>query len=494
MSRRIGAPYPAFLALVGVALAFAPGIPRVQLDPDLALALFLAPVLVDAAFDLSIRELKRDWAAVTGLVVGAVVATTAATAAVAHWLAPAMPWAAAIALGAIVAPPDAVAASTVLRHVNPPRRLVALLESESLLNDASALVIFRGAVVAAASTTLAPSMLPMLAASVPLSLVAGAGLAVVSSRVISRIEDAPTSVLVQFVTSFAVWILAERLHLSGVLTLVAFAATASRLTRTPARLRLPSYAVWETVVFLVNVLAFVLIGLQIEPILEDLSRPEQIAYLKIAALVLATVVVVRFVWVFLNGFAVYLYGRWRGFTPINPAVRPNWRSGLIVSWSGMRGIVTLAAALSLGADFPQRNLIVFCAFFVVIGTLVLQGFTLGPLLRRLDLPEDRQFENEIGHARTEALRAALDSLRGEVGEASKRVRAEYEGLLAIADSEPDAYAPATSHEDRLRQRAVEAAREKLTQMRRSGEIGDDAFHRIEEELDRTELAVIEPSA
>jgi monovalent cation/hydrogen antiporter len=494
IAARVGAPYPAFLALVGVALAFTPGAPRVELDPDLALALFLAPVLVDAAFDMSVRELKRDWAAVTGLVVGAVVATTLAVAWVARSFVPDMPWAAAIALGAIVAPPDAVAASTVLRHVSPPRRLVAILEGESLFNDASALVIFRAAVVAA-SMSLTKGTIPLLVASVPLSIAAGVGVGLLLPRLIARVTDAPTSIIAQFVAAFGIWILAERLHLSGVLTLVAFAATASRVSNMPARLRLPSFAVWETVVFLVNVLAFALIGLQIAPILEDLDASERIAYLKIGAAVLATVVLVRFLWVFINGAFVALSARLRGFSPVNPAVRPNWRSGLVVSWCGMRGIVTLAAALSLaeGAQgFPYRNLIVFCAFAVVLGTLVLQGLTLGPLVRALDLPADDEPAQETGFARTEAIRAALESLQDDDTAAAARVRAEYEGLIAIADSAPDAYAPATSHEDRLRQRAIAAARMRLGELRRDGAIGDDAFHRVEEELDRAEIGAIEP--
>ena len=493
LSRRIGAPYPAFLALVGAGVAFVPGAPRVELEPDLALALFLAPVLVDAGFDMSIRDLKRDWIAVSGLVLGAVVATTIAVAIVARWLTPDLAWAPAIALGAIVAPPDAVAASAVLRHINPPRRLVSILEGESLFNDASALVIFRGAVIAA-TFAMTATTIPLLVLSVPASLFAGWALGILLPRVTARVSDAPTAILMQFLTAFGVWLIAERLHLSGVLTLVAFAATASRTTRTPARLRLPSFAVWETVIFFLNVLAFVLIGLQIEPIFSKLDAGARAQYLQVGAAVLGTVVLVRFAWVFLNGGAVWIYGRLRGYSPINPGVRPGWRGGLVVSWAGMRGIVTLAAALALpdGANpFPHRDLILFVAFFVVLGTLIIQGFTLGPLLRLLDLPQDRLLEKESGYARTEALRAALASLDGEDSDASRRVRDEYAGLIAVADAQDDAFAPQLSEEDRLRERAINAARTRLAELRYSGEIGDDAFHRVEEELDRAEIGVVE---
>ena len=492
-SRKVGAPYPAFLALVGAGVAFIPGFPRVELAPDLALALFLAPILVDAGFDMSIRELKRDWVVVTSLVLGAVVATTIAVALVARWLTPGMGWAAAIALGAIVAPPDAVAASAVLKHINPPRRLVSILEGESLFNDASALVIFRGALIAA-TFSMTSSTIPLLLLSVPASLLAGWALGMLLPRLNARITDAPTAILAQFLTAFGVWLAAERLHLSGVLTLVAFAATASRTTKTPARLRLPSFAVWETAIFFLNVLAFVLIGLQIEPIFERLDYNARWHYLTVGGAVLATVIVVRFAWVFLNGAGVQLYAKLRGFSPINPAVRPGWRGGLVVSWAGMRGIVTLAAALALpdgDNPFPQRDLILFCAFAVVLGTLVIQGFTLGPLLRLLDFPQDQILEKESGFARTEALRAALASLDGEEGEAASRVRDEYAGLIAIADADDDAFAPALSEEDRLRARAISAARYRLNELRFAGEIGDDAFHRVEEELDRSEIGVVE---
>ena len=216
--------------------------------------------------------------------------------------------------------------------------------------------------------------------------------------------------------------------------------------------------------------------------------------MQVGAAVLATVVLVRFAWVFLNGGAVWIYGRLRGYSPINPGVRPGWRGGLVVSWAGMRGIVTLAAALALpdGANpFPHRDLILFVAFFVVLGTLIIQGFTLGPLLRLLDLPQDRLLEKESGYARTEALRAALASLDGEDSDASRRVRDEYAGLIAVADAQDDAFAPQLSEEDRLRERAINAARTRLAELRYSGEIGDDAFHRVEEELDRAEIGVVE---
>ncbi len=498
LSRKIGAPYPAFLALVGAGLAFAPGMPRVELEPELALALFVAPVLVEAGYGVSVRDLRRDWRPVAGLVLVAVALTTIVVALVARWLWPALPLAAAIALGAIVAPPDAVAASTVLRHVNPPRRLVTILEGESLLNDASALVIYRAAVIAAGAHFAFWTDGLALLASVPVSVGFGWLCALAFARLSRRFEDAPSAILVQFVFAFGVWLAAERLHLSAVLAVVTYAVVVGRIApaKMPARLRLPSHSVWETAIFFLNALAFVLIGLQIGPIMERLDARERLNYFEIALAVLATVVAVRFAWVFLYGAGVALRARLRGYSPINPAVRPTARAGLIVSWCGMRGILSLAAALALpqgAADgqgaFPERDLIVFCAFVVVLGTLVLQGFTLGPLLRVLDLPQDEQHDREIGHARTEAMRAAHAALESQAGEAAERVRAEYASLVAIADSAPDAFAPSVSQEDRLHQRAIIAARRRLLEMRAAGEIGDDAFQIVQRQLDRLEMSV-----
>ena len=281
-ARRVGAPYPAFLAIGGAILAFVPGAPAFTVLPELALALFVAPILLDAAYDASPRDLRDNWAPVTGLVVVAVGLTTIAVAVVARALVPAMPWAAAVALGAVVAPPDAAAATAVLRHLKPPHRILTILEGESLLNDASALLIYRLAVGAVAANgfsigEVAPTFLLAVAGSV----VVGPALGWLSQRLTARVRHVPTTIILQFVTTFGVWILADRIGLSGVLTMVCFAMTVARTApeRTPARIRIPSYAVWETVVFVLNVLAFVFIGLQIRPILESLEPAVRGRYL-----------------------------------------------------------------------------------------------------------------------------------------------------------------------------------------------------------------------
>ncbi|MGH7519164.1 MAG: cation:proton antiporter [Gemmatimonadales bacterium] len=255
VARRMHAPYPALLALAGAGLALFPNVPSVTLDPELALTLFVAPVLLDAAFDSSPRDLKENWRAVTGLALVAVGVTVAAVAVVARWLVPDLSWAAAIALGAIVAPPDAAAATAVLRQLRPPHRVLVILEGESLFNDASALLIYRLAVAAVVTGTFSGwSAVPMLALVFLGSILLGAVLSWISLRALVRIHDVATAVIVQFLSTFAVWMIAERLHLSGIITVVVFAIMVARTApdQTPARVRIPSYAVWDVVVFVLR--------------------------------------------------------------------------------------------------------------------------------------------------------------------------------------------------------------------------------------------------
>src|SRR6185436_8736218 len=283
-ARFLNLPDPSFLALGGTALAFLPQAPTFNLDPSLTLALFVAPALLDAAFDTSLRDLKRYWIPVMSLVFIAVGITIVAVAWLLRYFIPEIPWAAAIAVGAIVAPPDAVAASAVMRKLRIPHRIGVIIEGESLLNDATALLVYRLAVSVAMGATFTGG---------------GFALAHILIRLLSRVTDIPSTIVLQFVTTFGVWIFAEELHLSPIVTLVVYAITAARLAPefTPAATRLPSYAVWETVVFVLNVLAFVLIGLQLRPTLETLEASERNQYLQIAAAVLGIVIVVRIAWV-----------------------------------------------------------------------------------------------------------------------------------------------------------------------------------------------------
>jgi CPA1 family monovalent cation:H+ antiporter len=491
LARRVGAPYPVFLAIGGALLAFLPGTPTFTLPPELALALFVAPTLLDAAYDASVRDLRENWAPVTGLAVFAVGLTTIAVAVVVRVLEPSMAWAPAIALGAVVAPPDAVAATAVLRQLRPPQRLLTILEGESLLNDATALLIFRLALGAVAAggfsvAAVAPTFLLAVAGGV----VVGLALGWVVVRLLGRVRHVPTSIILQFVSTFGVWILADAIGLSAVLTMACFAMTLAHSApeRIPAWLRVPSYAVWETMVFALNILAFIFIGLQMRPILESLPPADRGRYAAIALAVLATVIVVRFLWHMPFNAVVRWRDRRYGFRPPRPTLRPTIGSGVVISWAGMRGIVSLAAALALPAAFPHRDLIVLTAFAVVLGTLAIQGLTLKALLRALNLHDEDPVGHEIARARKRALRAALASIPKHHSAIADAVRHEFTAHLGDkhVDAGTGVRARSTHHE--IHRTALQAARQAVIAMRNHDEIGDDAFHEIEEELDWLELA------
>jgi monovalent cation/hydrogen antiporter len=488
-ARSLKLPYPSLLALGGAALALLSSGAEFTLHPELALALFVAPVLLDAAFDTSLRDLKHYWVPVLCLVVVAVGVTTFAVAWLVHSLVPDMPWAAAIALGAIVAPPDAAAASAILRQLRLPHRMVVILEGESLLNDATALLIYRLAVSAAMGSTFSTGVVAWQMLAMLASIIVGFLLAHLYIRLVQRVTDVPSAIVMQFVGAFGVWILADEVGLSAIVTIVAFAITAARITAelTPASLRIPSYAVWETAVFVLNVLAFVIIGLQVRPVLDTLEGSERTHYLQIAGLVLATVVFVRIAWVFAYNRAAMLKAKLFGAGSWPGDYVPTMAGSTIVSWCGMRGIVTLATAFALPSAFPHRDLILLCAFGVVAGTLVFQGLTLRPLILLLGIKPDDTIEKEMHAAQAELARVAAAIIDEDASDAAQMLRAEF----AMPSDEQLADGSETEHaaRNRLRARIVAAQRHALVRMRDNGVISDDAFHPLEERLDRVEVNV-----
>jgi CPA1 family monovalent cation:H+ antiporter len=490
-ARRVGAPYPVFLAIGGALLAFVPGAPTFSLPPELVLALFVAPILVDAGYDASLRDLRDNWGPLVGLVIVAVVLTTATVAVVAHTMVPGLPWAAAVALGAIVAPPDAVAATAVLRPLRPPQRLLGILEGESLLNDASALLIYRLAVGAAmAGSFSVQAVAPAFLLAVLGSLIAGPALGWLVQRLLDRVQHIPTAIILQFVATFSVWLAAEHAGLSAVLTTVCFAMTLGRSApaRSPARIRIPSNAVWATVVFALNIFAFIFIGLQVRPILVDVSQAELEQFLQVGAAVLATVILVRLIWHMSFNAAI----RWRdnryGFRPPRPMLRPTVGSGLVISWAGMRGIVTLATALALPAAFPARDMIVLTAFLVVLGTLLLQGLTLKPLLRALDLHDGDPVALEERAARQRMLEAAYAILPADGSPAADLVRKTLKIRMGELRRGDGPHASFGAEYDTVYRATLRAARQMLLAMRDSGDIGDEAFHTLENDLDWMEVS------
>jgi CPA1 family monovalent cation:H+ antiporter len=496
LARRIGAPYPAFLALAGSGLALVPSAPSLSLEPDLVLTLFVAPVLLDTAYDTSPRDLRRYWQPIAGGAILAVLVTVAAVALAARWLLPDMPWPVAIALGAIVAPPDAVAATTVLRTLRPPHRVMVILEGESLLNDATALLIYRLAVGMALGSVAGWSAAPGLVAAILGGVVLGVAVGWLFPRLLAPLHDVPTSVILQFFGVFALWIAADRLTLSPVVTLVSFAITVARVApgRMSARHRIQSYAVWEVAVFVLNVLAFIMAGLQLRPIIAGLPPGGWHEPLLFAAAMLGVVIVARIAWVMSYVAVTRWLDRRRHGRPRVTIAPPTFGGGIVVSWCGMRGVVTLATALALpegdGGAFPFRGLILLCALVVVVGTLVLQGLTLRPLLQLLALRDHDPIAREVHLARRRTAQAALTALATYRGPYADALRAEYDARLAGHAEQGSARGgvrAASSVEPR--RRALVAERRELLELRQRGEIGDEAFHVIEEELDWGDMYV-----
>jgi Na+/H+ antiporter len=488
-ARHLRVPYPALLALVGGCVAALPFAPHLSIEPRLALALFVAPAVMDSAFELPPRELLRNWVPLMSLAVMLVLATAAAVA----WVGVefgALPLAAAFALGAIVAPPDAAAATAVLRDFELPRRAMTVLQGESLLNDAVALLAFGIAVSAAMAPgeALAP-ILPRLLIAVPGGILVGLAVGVLVTKVRTFIAGTISAIIAQFLVTFGTWILADHLGLSPIMAVAALAAFIARRMpeRTNARDRINSNVTWVVVIFVLNVLAFLLMGLQARIILTQLQGAALIHALKLSGLVLATVILVRFAWVMTYGV---LMRRFATLARRTKGAVPQVRIGILVSWCGMRGLVTLATAFALPPQFPQRGVIVLSAFTVVLGTLVVQGFTIRPLIAWLRIARDSSLDEEVARTRDAMLAAALEAIRGETGPIAEEVRGEFE---AARRESVDRTRPNTSY-DALRRRGLEAQRRMLNGWRNEGRIPDDVYHHLEDELDRTELDLASPGA
>jgi len=478
-SRRLRIPYPTMLAVAGIAVAALPWANGLAIDPTLALALFIAPAILDSAFDFPLRAMRTYWVPLLILAVGAVLATTAAVAWAGVVLG-GLPIAAAVVLGAIVSPPDAAAAAAMLNRPDLPRSTAMVLKGESLLNDAVALLIFGiglrivengGGVLQAA---------PQLALAIPGGVVLGIAVGFVVSYVMRFLVGTLGGILFQFVIAFSIWLLAERLQLSAILAIVAAAMTlAVRESAMQALDRIQSYAVWDVVVFVLNVLAFLFIGLDARGIVRSLDADHLRQDLEFAAIVLAIVVLVRIVLVMLYNRAIQPLVRRRHKLP-----GPSIKQGIVASWCGMRGMVTLAAALALPEDFPHRDVVVLSALSVVLGTLVIQGITLEPLIRLLHFPQDAAQEQEKARVRALLTDSALASLQNRDDTTALALRQELQ--LEMIDHQ----APGRNIGglDALRLEAIGLQRQLLRRMRRQCEVEEEVFRALEQELDLHELA------
>jgi monovalent cation/hydrogen antiporter len=485
-------PYPILLVLGGLVLGFVPGVPRAELPPELVLVLFLPPLLYQAAFFSSPRDLRADARAITLLAVGLVLATMGAVAVVAHELV-GLPWAAAFALGAIVSPTDPLAATAIARRLGVPRRLVTLLEGESLVNDATALVAYRIAVAAAVGGSFVAweaglRFLAGVAGGVAIGLLVGWLVA----EVRRRLDDPPVEIVVSVVTGYAAYLPAERLGVSAVVAAVTaglYVGWRAPELASPGT-RLLGFSFWEVLVYLLNAILFILVGLQLHPILSELSDSSVATLVGQAALVSAVVIAVRLGWEFTVPYLVRMLDR----RPSQRARRTGPRERLVVGWSGMRGAVSLAAALALPEDFPQRNQIIFVTFAVMLATLVLQGLSLPWLIRVLALHRDDSEAREELRGRLRATDAALARLEELTAEewtredTVERMRGLYQfrrrrlkaraGYLADDGSQDRSLAY-----QRLVRELLEAQRREIVLLRNRGEISNEVMHRIERELD-----------
>lgn len=499
VARSLGVPYPILLVLGGLVLGFVPGLPDIELPPELVLVLFLPPLLYHAAFFSSPRELRADLRAISLMAIALVMATMVAVAVVAHALVNGLPWAAAFTLGAIVSPTDPLAATAIARRLSVPRRLVTVLEGESLVNDATALVAYRISVGAAVGGSFVAWEAGLrFAASTAGGVVIGLAVGWIVAEIRRRLDDPPVEIVVTLLTGFAAYLPAEQLGVSGVLA----AVTAGIYVgwRAPdvasAATRLLGFSFWEVLVYLLNAVLFILVGLQLHPILGELSGRSTVTLLGLALFISAVVIGVRIAW----GFTVPYLVRALDRRPQQVARRVGPKGRLIVGWSGMRGAVSLAAALAIplettaGQPFPERNLIIFLTYGVIFATLVLQGLTLPVLIRRLAIQGDGGEEREELSARLGATDAALERLDELAGEdwtrddTVERLRALYDyrrrRLSARAGSgEDDGYEDRSFAYQRLVRELLEAQRRAIVRLRNEGAISNEVMHRIERDLD-----------
>jgi monovalent cation/hydrogen antiporter len=499
LARVLRVPYPITLVLGGAGIGFVPGVPALELDPDLVLLIFLPPLLYGAAFFTSLRDLRQNARPIALLSIGLVALTMAAVAVVAHH-AIGLGWPESFVLGAIVSPTDAVAPAEILRRIGAPHRLLTVIEGENLTNDWTALILYRFAVTAVVtgSFSLWEAGLKFVWSGVGgllIGLVAG----YIIREVRRRIDDPPTEITISLLSGYAAYLPAEEIGVSGVIAAVTVGIYMGWHTpelTTPV-MRLQGMAIWEVLTFLLNALLFLLVGLQLPTVLDSISGHSAGELIGWGTLISAVVIVVRLIWQFTVVFLIRALDR----REIQRTRRSTWQQRVVIGWAGMRGSVSLAAALALpvhthaGASFPDRDLIIFLAYAVLLATLVGQGLTLAPLIRLLGVEDDGASEREEVSARIRIAEAAItrtEELDGEDwvrSDTLERVRGLYDyrrrrfGAREDGDSE---YEERSGAYIRLMYELFDAQREELISLRNRGEISDEVRRRVERELDLEE--------
>jgi monovalent cation/hydrogen antiporter len=483
LARRLSLPYPTMLAGAGVIVAMIPRAPSFSIDPSTCLALFIAPAVVDAAFDFPPGATRRFVAPLVTYAVIAVVLTTAVVAWI-SWAFFGLPLAAGIALGAVVSPPDAAAATAVLSKFSLPRQTDAVLKGESLFNDATALLLFSGALTVLQRGGLSLPIGLRLGFAAPGGLLLGILSAYLYIHVSRIMRDTLGGLLLQFVSAYVMWITAQHLGLSAVLCVIGFAMTlASKLSQkdVDARMRVESYAVWRAVVFTLNVVAFLLMGMQAKQIVTRMQGPHLRQALGFAGLVVLAVICTRMIVVLAYSYLASRREKSNG----------TLGQGIFMGWCGMRGFVTIATAFALPDAFPHRDTVVLTAFSVVLVTLVVQGLTLAPMVRRLGLDRSEEASLELASARVSLARTALASVAGQQGPEAENLRYRL-SLILQRCVDREKCGPLDRLHD-LGLTAVQAERVELENLRSEDKIGPGAYLGLQEQLDWNELTLLRDS-
>jgi CPA1 family monovalent cation:H+ antiporter len=500
LARQLGVPYPVLFVLGGAALSFIPGGPRVTIPPDLILLLFLPPLIYDAGVFVPLRDVRASGWPISVLAIGLVLATMGAVALVAHLAIPGLSWATAFVLGAIIAQTDIVVVLAVAERIPIPERVMTVIEGEALFNDATSLVLYRVAVAAVVTGTFSLAQVSVEFAVAAIGgVVIGLAVGWLTAAVRRYVSDPLAEITVSLLTPYVAWIPAEAIGASGVLAVVTAAAYVSRarFSRLPPGTRLQDTAFWEVLTFLLQGFLFILVGLQLAPVLGSLAAYPPLALVAYAALVSVTAIVLRIVWVF--GAARLHAAITRFWSP--DAERPDWRELALVAWMGMRGSDSLVTALALplvtstGMPFPHRDLILFLTFAVILCTLVLQGLGLTPLIRAFGVSAgavDRE-ERLAWQRMTHVALARLQELSHEAwvpAQTAARLRLRLEHRANDFTGPKDrSHLAEHAAARRLRREVLAAQRREAIRLRDRGIINDAVLHRVERDLDLEEVAL-----
>jgi CPA1 family monovalent cation:H+ antiporter len=505
VAHRLRLPPAVALIVGGAALAFIPGLPHIALDPALVLVIFLPPLLMDGAWFIPLRHLRRHIIGILSLAIGAVVFTTFVVAVVAHALIPSASWAACAALGAIVSPPDAIAARAVLQRVHLPQRLSVLLEGESLLNDATGLVLFRFALVAAVTGTF--STVDALGSFALLTLggvAVGAAVGAAWVSLVKRLRDEYLVIAASVLLCWASFILAEMLHVSGVIATVVTGLICGWYQHAvfSAAIRLRGTSFWTVLIFLLEASVFMLIGSSLRDVI---GRADGfgvvVEHMTVPILwVLLALTLARFAWIFACDGVIALR-RKLGFRRFETM---GWRASTVLSWAGMRGVVTLAVALSVPADLPGRDFLLVAAFAVILVTVLLQGTTLGVVIRWLHPPEAGAHVAPLTMSQAEAAMAQAQAKFIETRAYAPdgtlihpQLLDTYRRRAAITErytgNEAEYQPRLQAHFDLVLQTNA-AGRAELLRLHRAGQIDDRVLHELERDLDFEELSALSAKA